>query len=128
MNNVSRNQQQMHATKTCSVLARATRRNIQEDDILHSHRRENLKSTLDRNDNLTIGWCTNLCCYLLNCTVSHLRKPNIHYRINLETCKDVENRLLRRDAVFVLLDPTFRRNASPSSRWRKSAIWEHSNN
>jgi hypothetical protein len=27
-----------------SVLIRATRRNIQEDAILHSHRRENLKS------------------------------------------------------------------------------------
>jgi hypothetical protein len=27
-----------------SVLTRATRRNIQEDDILHSDRRENLKS------------------------------------------------------------------------------------
>jgi hypothetical protein len=27
-----------------SVLARATRRNIPEDTILHSHRRENLKS------------------------------------------------------------------------------------
>jgi hypothetical protein len=27
-----------------SVLTRATRRNILEDDILHSHRRENLKS------------------------------------------------------------------------------------
>jgi hypothetical protein len=27
-----------------SVLTRATRRNIQEDAILHSHRRENLKS------------------------------------------------------------------------------------
>jgi hypothetical protein len=27
-----------------SVLTRATRRNIQEDDILHSHRRENLNS------------------------------------------------------------------------------------
>jgi hypothetical protein len=27
-----------------SVLARATRRNILEDGILHSHRRENLKS------------------------------------------------------------------------------------
>jgi hypothetical protein len=27
-----------------SVLTRATRRNIQEDDILHSHRRENLTS------------------------------------------------------------------------------------
>jgi hypothetical protein len=26
------------------VLTRATRRNIQEDTILHSHRRENLKS------------------------------------------------------------------------------------
>jgi hypothetical protein len=27
-----------------SVLTRATRRNVQEDTILHSHRRENLKS------------------------------------------------------------------------------------
>jgi hypothetical protein len=27
-----------------SVLARVTRRNIPEDDILHSHRRENIKS------------------------------------------------------------------------------------
>jgi hypothetical protein len=27
-----------------SVLTTATRRNIPEDDILHSHRRENLKS------------------------------------------------------------------------------------
>jgi hypothetical protein len=27
-----------------SVFTRATRRNIPEDDILHSHRRENLKS------------------------------------------------------------------------------------
>jgi hypothetical protein len=27
-----------------SVLTRATRRNFQEDDILHSHRRENLRS------------------------------------------------------------------------------------
>jgi hypothetical protein len=30
-----------------SVLTTATRRNIPEDDILHSHRRENLKSYLD---------------------------------------------------------------------------------
>jgi hypothetical protein len=30
-----------------SVLTRATRRNIQEDIILHSHRRENLKSYKD---------------------------------------------------------------------------------
>jgi hypothetical protein len=29
---------------TMSLLTRATRRNIQEDGILHSHRRENLKS------------------------------------------------------------------------------------
>jgi hypothetical protein len=30
-----------------SVLTRATRRNIPEDTILHSHRRENLKSYTD---------------------------------------------------------------------------------
>jgi hypothetical protein len=31
-----------------SVLTRATRRNIREDDILHSHHRENLKSYIKR--------------------------------------------------------------------------------
>jgi hypothetical protein len=34
-----------------SVLTRATRRNIPEDTILHSHRRENLKSYRD-----SISW------------------------------------------------------------------------
>jgi hypothetical protein len=33
-----------------SVLTRATRSNIPEEDILHSHRRENLKSYIDSND------------------------------------------------------------------------------
>jgi hypothetical protein len=33
-------------TSETFVLTRATRRNIQEDTILHSHRRENLKSYL----------------------------------------------------------------------------------
>jgi hypothetical protein len=32
----------LRSTKA-SVLTRATRRNIREDDILHSHRRKNLK-------------------------------------------------------------------------------------
>jgi hypothetical protein len=31
-----------------SVLTRATRRNIPEENILHGHRRQNLKSYLDR--------------------------------------------------------------------------------
>jgi hypothetical protein len=34
----------LHSTET-SVLARGTRRNIPEDDILHTHRRATLKST-----------------------------------------------------------------------------------
>jgi hypothetical protein len=35
--------EELHSSETI-VLKRATRRNIQEDTILHSHRRENLKS------------------------------------------------------------------------------------
>jgi hypothetical protein len=53
MNNVSSNKQSTHyvtlmmealRSPETSVLARATRRNILEDGILHSHCRENLKS------------------------------------------------------------------------------------
>jgi hypothetical protein len=40
-----------------SVLTRATQRNIPEDIILHSHRRENLKSyTRDNFDSKTLNW------------------------------------------------------------------------
>jgi hypothetical protein len=38
-----------------SVLTRATRRNNPEDTILHSHRRENLKS-YSTDDILTVPW------------------------------------------------------------------------
>jgi hypothetical protein len=42
-----------------SVLTRATRRNIQEDDILHSHRRENLKCyNLDVTQKWLMNWRT----------------------------------------------------------------------
>jgi hypothetical protein len=36
----------LHSSKT-SLFTRATRRNIAEDAIIHSHRRENLKSYID---------------------------------------------------------------------------------
>jgi hypothetical protein len=40
-----------------SVLTRATRDNILEDAILHSHRRENLKSYMKQCSPLKIKWC-----------------------------------------------------------------------
>jgi hypothetical protein len=42
----------METLRSCetSVLTRATRRNIPEYTILHSHRRENLKSYISKND------------------------------------------------------------------------------
>jgi hypothetical protein len=39
-----------------SVLTRATQRNIPEDDILHSHRRENLKSYIVRTLYFQLIW------------------------------------------------------------------------
>jgi hypothetical protein len=54
---------ELDATKKYKVLTRATRRNIPEDAILHSHRRENLKSyialtgwTLWRRRNVSPVW------------------------------------------------------------------------
>jgi hypothetical protein len=38
-----------------SVLTRATRRNIPEETILHSHRRENLKSYIPKDIIMTIN-------------------------------------------------------------------------
>jgi hypothetical protein len=54
-----------------SVLTRATRHNIPEDTILHSHRRENLKSYKTRND--------------LKSCVGYLKRPLGERRINIQT-------------------------------------------
>jgi hypothetical protein len=40
-----------------SILTRATRRNIPEDTILHSHRRENLKSYTNMLHRLILQYC-----------------------------------------------------------------------
>jgi hypothetical protein len=50
-----------------SVLTRATRRNIPEDTILHSHRRENLKSYI---------WSSSLCSFLHPFIIPSLYGPN----------------------------------------------------
>jgi hypothetical protein len=41
---VTRNRRMLRRNTETSVLTKTTRRNIREDTILHSHRRENLKS------------------------------------------------------------------------------------
>jgi hypothetical protein len=40
-----------------SVITRAARRNIPEDTIIHSHRRENLKSYIIKLDLVKMEWC-----------------------------------------------------------------------
>jgi hypothetical protein len=44
-----------------SVLTRATRRNNPEDTILHSHRRENLKSYILKKGSVRFGQSTEIC-------------------------------------------------------------------
>jgi hypothetical protein len=58
-----------------SVLTRATRRNIPEDNILHSHRRENLKS------------------YILDDTFSHVQPVAVKRHSNTGNCLACQNKL-----------------------------------
>jgi hypothetical protein len=53
-----------------SVLTRATRRNIQEDTILHGHRRENLQSYMKY-----FGYCE---CYRLYYQFTIRRRSKVH--------------------------------------------------
>jgi hypothetical protein len=67
-----------------SVLTRARRRNILEDTIIHSHRRENLKSYIfEIKFNISMGlvWCQRSTCEvihgMIHCQVAQLWKELI---------------------------------------------------
>jgi hypothetical protein len=69
-----------------SVLTTSTRRNIPEDTILHSHRRENLKSYIAVIRSLLIGTLDHFVCPVVHILVLQRRILTHIYEIALSTC------------------------------------------
>jgi hypothetical protein len=97
-----------------SVLTRATRRNIPKDTILHSHRRENLKSYLLYWYCISASYCTSLARFMFVttflCTTQVVKKHFKLFKRSLTTYFDlkwpwfiVQNSALTKKLLFSLI-------------------------
>jgi hypothetical protein len=71
-----------------SVLTRATRRNNPEDTILHSHRRENLKSYILI---LSTNYALRHTCFAANSHLLLVRKDALHQSITCIVINPINN-------------------------------------
>jgi hypothetical protein len=82
-----------------SVLTRATRRNIPEDAILHSHRRENLKSYKNYDSYFQMGFAPDI-------LIKQSVKTEIFHRL-LSGCATVNTRQKKYFLIYPFFNLTF---------------------